>query len=158
MPLPTAIAEQLKTIHAQNQKVVLVTGVFDILHPEHEAFLRAARELGDFLLVAIESDVRVKQIKGPDRPINAQALRMLNLEKLKIANAVYILPEHFSTPSDHEQFIAEVRPAFLAVSEHTAHLDKKAAILAKVGGKVIVVRKHNPAISTTQIIEQQAGK
>ncbi len=153
--LPINLINKLAAARSQNQKVVLATGVFDVLHSEHRAFLQAAKELGDFLVVGIESDVRVKKLKGPDRPINPQAQRVANLQTLAIADAIFILPEQFSQPADHEALIVAIKPAYLAVSAHTAHLEAKTAILAKVGGQVIVVRKHNQSISTTQLLQQQ---
>lgn len=69
---------------------VIVNGTFDIIHPGHLAMLNYAKSLGDFLLVAIDSDERVSQIKGPSRPINTQKERKLLLENLKSVDAVEI--------------------------------------------------------------------
>ncbi|HYD34853.1 MAG TPA: adenylyltransferase/cytidyltransferase family protein [Vitreimonas sp.] len=140
---------------SEAKKTVLVTGVFDILHHEHVEFLQKAKALGDELVVGIESDVRVAAIKGPGRPINTAAIRKTNLENLGLADEVFILPEAFDKPEHHEALIAQYHPDFLAVSSHTAHLDKKQALLAKYGGQVVVVHDHNPAVSTTQLLQQQ---
>ena len=91
---------------------VLVTGVFDLLHKEHIEFLKKASDLGDYLIVGIESDVRVKQMKGESRPINAQKVRKENLEKLNLANEVFILPEQFSRPEDHIKLIKKIKPEY----------------------------------------------
>lgn len=138
----------------KSKKRILVTGVFDVLHEEHLQFLQKAKSLGDFLIVGIESDIRVKQIKGEGRPINSQAVRKKNLEKLRIADEVFILPEQFNKPEDHIALIGKVRPDFLAVSSHTHHLDKKQAILEQFGGKVVVVHEHNPKVSTTKLLQK----
>jgi len=137
----------------QTIKTVLVTGVFDILHQEHLNFLQKAQALGDRLVVGIESDVRVKELKGPDRPINSQKERVLALEKLELAAEVFVLPEQFSQPADHLALLEKIKPNILAVSESSPHIDKKEKLMERVGGKVIVVHKHNPTISTTQILE-----
>jgi D-beta-D-heptose 7-phosphate kinase / D-beta-D-heptose 1-phosphate adenosyltransferase len=136
----------------QSTHRVLVTGVFDVLHQEHLNFLRKAKELGGELIVAIESDVRVRQIKGEGRPVNTQDIRQQNLENLHIANRVFILPENFNNPAAYEALIAEWKPTYLAVSSHSPHLDKKREILAKFGGEVKVVHEHNPTISTTILL------
>lgn len=136
---------------------VLVTGVFDVLHPEHIIFLKKARSLGKELLVYIESDVRVRQIKGQGRPINGQLQRKVALEQLGIADRVEVLPDCFSSPADHRALLAQVQPDVLAVSEHTAHLDKKQALMQEVGGRVVVVHAHNPRVSTTQLLGDTAG-
>jgi len=134
---------------------VLVTGVFDILHTEHFSFLKKAKALGDYLVVGVESDVRVTQMKGKGRPVNSQIVRVANLKQLNYIDEVFILPEQFSNPVDHSALIQKIKPKYLAVSSHTKHLDKKEAILQQHGGKVVIVHTHNPLISTTQILSQK---
>lgn len=136
------------------QRVVLATGVFDVLHQEHTNFLRNAKAIGDYLIVGVESDVRVRQMKGEDRPVNTQDIRVANLEKLNIADEVFILPEQFSTPEDHLSLIQKIKPRFLAVSSHTKYLKEKQEILEQCGGEVIIVHEHNPKISTTQLLQK----
>ncbi len=144
--------QQLEQAQQRQQKVILATGVFDVLHHKHAEFLRKARAAGDFLIVGLESDVRVTAMKGPDRPINPAAKRQENLEKLGIADVVFVLPEQFAGPADHEALIAFIKPTALAVSSHTKHLEAKSQILQKYGGTVIVVLEHDPTISTTQMV------
>lgn len=67
---------------------VIVNGTFDILHPGHLALLNYAKSLGDFLIVAIDTDRRVKELKGSNRPINNQYDRKLFLENLKAVDEV----------------------------------------------------------------------
>jgi D-beta-D-heptose 7-phosphate kinase/D-beta-D-heptose 1-phosphate adenosyltransferase len=69
---------------------IVVNGTFDILHPGHLALLNYAKSLGAFLVVAIDADERVKQLKGPHRPINNQQERKLLLENLKAVDEVVI--------------------------------------------------------------------
>ncbi|GIK84506.1 MAG: hypothetical protein BroJett025_11280 [Patescibacteria group bacterium] len=138
----------------QQGKKVLVTGVFDVLHEEHRNFLKKAKSLGEYLVVGIESDVRVRQIKGEGRPVNTEQLRKKNVEALAIADEVFILPEQFSKPEDHSTLIQKIRPDYLAVSSHTKHLDKKQAILEQFGGEVVVVHEYNPKISTTKLLQK----
>ena len=138
----------------KNKKVVLVTGVFDVLHQEHLNFLYKAKQRGDLLIIGIESDARVKKLKGKDRPINGQESRQQNLEKLNLADIVFVLPEEFELSSQHQNLIQVIKPDVLAVSSHTPNLRAKQQILQKFGGKVIVVYKRNPKISSTKIIEK----
>jgi rfaE bifunctional protein nucleotidyltransferase chain/domain len=144
---------------AQNQRsrgksIVLVTGVFDVLHREHIAFLKESKKVGDVLIVGIESDRRVKIMKGEDRPINSQSKRKKALENFRIASRVFILPEVFFSPRDHRELILGIKPHLLAVSQHSPFLSEKQKILSEVGGKVLVVLKHNPEISTTKLIQR----
>lgn len=71
-------------------KTVFVNGTFDIIHLGHLALFNYAKSLGDFLLVAIDSDKRVKQLKGNDRPINNEYERKTLLENLKAIDQVQI--------------------------------------------------------------------
>ncbi len=152
--VPTPLADFLMA--ADGTRVVLVTGVFDVLHQEHLVFLEKAKELGDVLVVCIESDVRVRQIKGPDRPHFSEFERKHHLDELEIADMVVILPDEFSQPLHHQTFISQIQPDFLAVSSHTAHLDKKQAIMSLHGGKVVVVHEHNPDESTSQLLSRSS--
>jgi D-beta-D-heptose 7-phosphate kinase/D-beta-D-heptose 1-phosphate adenosyltransferase len=71
-------------------KRIVVNGTFDILHSGHLALLNHARSLGDYLVVAIDSDRRVQELKGIDRPINTQAERQELLSNLRAVDEVRI--------------------------------------------------------------------
>ncbi len=141
--------------HQDGKKVVLVTGVFDILHSEHSLFLEKARALGDVLLVGIECDERVKKMKGQGRPIHSAVVRLGKLEKWGIAAAVFILPEEFDAVDDYRLLLNRLQPSLLAVSSHSPHLDSKRQLMAEVGGEVVIVHQHNPAVSTTILLEKR---
>jgi len=137
-----------------NKTLTLVTGVFDLLHEEHFIFLQKAKNLGDFLLVGLESDVRVRQMKGEGRPINKQETRLKNLQNSGIADFIFILPEEFSKPNDHRQLINKIRPDFMAVSSNTLFQAEKAKILAEFSAKLVVVHDFNPEFSSSKIIKK----
>lgn len=67
---------------------VMVNGTFDIVHRGHIEMLNYAKSLGDFLLVAIDTDRRVKELKGEQRPINNQWDRMFMLDNLRAVDSV----------------------------------------------------------------------
>jgi rfaE bifunctional protein nucleotidyltransferase chain/domain len=69
-------------------KTVMVNGTFDVLHPGHIALLNTARSYGDWLVVAIDTDRRVKELKGEQRPINNQTDRKIMLSNLKAVDFV----------------------------------------------------------------------
>jgi rfaE bifunctional protein nucleotidyltransferase chain/domain len=69
---------------------VFVNGTFDILHTGHIELLNYAKSLGDHLIVGIDSDQRIKELKGPDRPINREYDRLLMLKNLKAVNEVIV--------------------------------------------------------------------
>ncbi|KKU14361.1 MAG: Bifunctional protein HldE [Microgenomates group bacterium GW2011_GWC2_45_8] len=134
-------------------KVILVTGVFDILHSEHKKFLRAAKNLGGRLLVGVETDARVRVLKGSGRPVNPLAMRLRQLCQLKIADEVFALPEKFATEADRLAWLKKLQPDILAVSASDPNLPAKRKLMSCVGGRVIVVLPHNPKISTTKMLE-----
>jgi rfaE bifunctional protein nucleotidyltransferase chain/domain len=68
---------------------IVVNGTFDILHRGHIEMLEYAKSLGDYLLVCIDTDSRVKELKGPERPINNQNDRVIMLNALTCVDAVW---------------------------------------------------------------------
>jgi rfaE bifunctional protein nucleotidyltransferase chain/domain len=90
--LPEA-RKQIDRLRSENKKIVFTNGCFDILHIGHARYLYAARELGEFLIVAVNSDSSVKTIKGPDRPVMNQAERSEMLAALECVDMVVIFDE-----------------------------------------------------------------
>lgn len=87
--LKTAVASW----QAAGQKVVFTNGVFDLLHIGHITYLAKAAELGDKLVIGLNSDASVKRIKGDTRPINAQDSRAALLAALFFVDAVVLFDE-----------------------------------------------------------------
>lgn len=152
--LPKQILNITNKCSQTNCCLVLVTGVFDLLHCEHKNFLRKARQVGDCLLVGIETDQRVKSLKGKDRPIQNQSTRVKNVANLNIADGVFLLPEKFNEYQDHLRLIKLIKPNILAVSQNSPNLLQKKQIMKQIGGEVRIVYQHNPRVSTTQIINK----
>lgn len=151
---PRKTAEQVLEKYHQLTKTILVTGVFDVLHSEHKKLLIAAKKLGGILLVGVETDARVRRLKGPGRPVNLLSLRLKNLRRLGIADQVFALPKQFNDLNHFTALINQIRPDILAVSSSTPYLAVKRRILEQCGGRVIVVLPHNPKISTTKLIKK----
>ena len=95
-------------VHERGGKVVFTNGVFDLLHPGHIRYLQDARELGDALIVGLNSDRSVRANKGPERPITPEAERAEILLALECVDAVAIFDE--DTPA---AIIARVQPDVL---------------------------------------------
>ena len=85
---------------------IMVNGTFDILHRGHLMMLQHAKSLGDHLLVAIDTDRRVQELKGKNRPINNQADRRYMLESLKCVNTVYF----FDSKEELIEIMKEYQP------------------------------------------------
>lgn len=145
--------EQLNTKVAQwkilGKTISFTNGCFDILHPGHIASLSEAAKLADKLVVGLNTDSSVKQLKGSNRPINNQDSRALVLASLAIVDAVVL----FSEPTPLE-LIKTVAPDFLVKGgEYKVHEIAGAKEVLEAGGQVII----NPIIegfSTTNLIEK----
>lgn len=155
MQIPTPILNLVEATHRRQQKVVLATGVFDLLHHEHIHFLQRAKASGDVLVVGIESDARVRQLKGEGRPVENQVIREQKVASVPGVDGVFVLPEVFDQPEHHLELLKILRPEILAVSSHTPHLENKQKLMALVGGRVEVVLEQNPEVSTTKLIDEQ---
>jgi D-beta-D-heptose 7-phosphate kinase/D-beta-D-heptose 1-phosphate adenosyltransferase len=92
-------------------KKVFVNGTFDIIHRLHIELLNHAKSQGDILYVAIDSDERVKQLKGPTRPIHSQEDRKFLLENLKAVNRVLI----FNTDEELTNLVKIIEPDIMIV-------------------------------------------
>jgi D-beta-D-heptose 7-phosphate kinase/D-beta-D-heptose 1-phosphate adenosyltransferase len=90
------------------ERVVFTNGVFDLLHPGHLRYLQHARELGDLLIVGLNSDASVRRNKGDRRPINPEAERAEVLAALQCVDAVVLFDE--DTPAE---IIRAIQPDIL---------------------------------------------
>lgn len=92
-------------------KSVFVNGTFDVLHPGHVRLLSYAKSLGDRLFVAIDSDRRVRELKGNSRPINNSSERKEMLLALKSVDEV----ETFDSNEELCMWIKQIRPYIMVV-------------------------------------------
>ena len=98
-------------IHEKKWVKVFVNGTFDLLHPGHVALLNHAKSLGDYVVVGIDTDDRVKEKKGSNRPIYNQEDRGLMLIALSAVDEV----TYFSSDESLEALIKDVRPDIMMV-------------------------------------------
>lgn len=92
--IPPALRSQLKAWRAAGDRIVFTNGVFDVLHLGHAAYLAAARQLGDRLVVGVNSDDSVRRLgKGPERPIHTASDRCALLEHLSSVDATVVFSE-----------------------------------------------------------------
>ena len=92
-------------------KTVFVNGTFDVLHRGHLELLRYAKSQGDYVVVGIDTDYRVKEKKGASRPINNAADRAFMLMNLKSVDEV----KFFSTDKELEDLVKSVKPDIMIV-------------------------------------------
>lgn len=84
-------------IRSSGKRLVVTNGCFDILHVGHVRYLSSARAAGDLLLVGLNGDQSVRELKGPERPLNIESDRALLLAALQCVDAVCIFPEKRAT-------------------------------------------------------------
>lgn len=85
---PAKAATAIRRAQRAGKRVVFTNGCFDILHPGHVTYLELARQKGDFLVVALDTDAAVRALKGPDRPINPLESRLQVMAALESVDAV----------------------------------------------------------------------
>src|SRR5215213_5420145 len=88
-----AMLAERERLRAVGRRLVFTNGVFDLLHVGHVRYLAQARALGDALLVAINSDRTVRELKGPDRPVFDQAERAEILAALRVVDYVTVFDD-----------------------------------------------------------------
>jgi rfaE bifunctional protein nucleotidyltransferase chain/domain len=129
------LAEQARQWRAAGEKIILTNGCFDLLHVGHVRYLRAAKELGGRLIVALNSDTSARALKGPGRPHVPESERAEILAALADVDAVTIF-----APLDVRHLIQLLRPDIHAKgTDYTAEsVPERDAVLA-CGGRVEIV-------------------
>jgi len=143
------LLDTLRSAKAQGEKIVLTNGCFDILHPGHLDYLQKAKDLGDRLVVLVNSDDSVRRLKGQGRPVNPLASRMSMLAALECVD--WVLPFEEDTP---REAICRILPDILVKGgDYTdiTHIAGHDCVLAN-GGEVKLLN-FVEGFSTTGIIE-----
>ena len=138
-------------IRAKGFHLVVTNGCFDILHLGHVTYLEAARQQGDLLLVGINSDSSVRELKGAGRPVNSEADRAAVVAALGCVDAVCIFNErsalHFLTAAQPDIWIKGGDYTIESVDQ-----DERRAV-EKNGGKVVILPLV-PGKSTTTLLDK----
>jgi rfaE bifunctional protein nucleotidyltransferase chain/domain len=147
--VPEAEAAIIRKTYAE-QRLVFTNGCFDILHVGHIRYLTAAKQLGDILVVGLNSDDSARQLKGPDRPINSEAERAEILAALAAVNHVVIFQELRVT-----RLVTLLKPdVYVKGGDYTIDsLDRgEVDALRSVGAEIKIVQLV-PGRSTTRLIK-----
>jgi rfaE bifunctional protein nucleotidyltransferase chain/domain len=120
---------------AAGDRVTLANGCFDVLHVGHVRYLRAARDLAGKLVVAVNADDSVRELKGAGRPVMPAAERAEILASLSDVDAVVIFPE-----KDVRAIVREIRPDFHAKgTDYTEQSVPERDVVEACGGRVVIV-------------------
>ncbi|HEU0210186.1 MAG TPA: adenylyltransferase/cytidyltransferase family protein [Candidatus Udaeobacter sp.] len=145
------LSDRCGKLRAAGKKIIATNGCFDLLHIGHVRYLQAARTLGDFLAVGVNSDHSVRELKGPGRPITTAADRAEILAALECVNLVAIFPQARAT-----QFLTAVRPdVYVKASDYIPEtLNKQErAVLKEIQAEIRFV-PFERGYSTSALIEQ----
>jgi len=147
------LGEWRESLRAAGRRLVVTNGCFDLLHRGHVTYLEAARNLGDALLVGVNGDASVREIKGPNRPVNSEEDRAAVLAALQSVDGVCVFGER-----DALRFLATIRPDVYAkggdYTIDTINQDER-RLIEEMGGKVAVIGGV-PGKSTTALLEKMA--
>ena len=118
------------------KKTVLVGGCFDILHYGHLRFLSQAKEKGEMLIVALESDTFIRKIKNK-KPIHTQEQRAEILAHLNLVDMIILLP--LFTEKDYFDMVRVIHPHAIALTKGDPHLLEKSKQALKVGASLVQI-------------------
>ncbi|HKS04548.1 MAG TPA: adenylyltransferase/cytidyltransferase family protein [Chthoniobacterales bacterium] len=145
------LADHSERLRSAGKRIIATNGCFDLLHVGHVRYLLSARAFGDFLVVGLNGDSSVQQLKGVGRPVTAERDRAEILAALECVDMVTIFPEIRAT-----KFLATVRPAvYVKGGDYTAEtLDQDECVFLKQIGAEIRLIPFQEGYSTSQLIEQ----
>lgn len=146
----TSLKSLCADLHRKGQKIVTTNGCFDLIHWGHIKYLSRAREMGDCLIVGINSDRSVRGLgKGEDRPLVTEKYRALQIAGLESVDWIYIFDE--PTP---EKFLEIVRPAIHAKGgDYHGKSLPESAVVEGGGGKIALVPLE-AGFSTTALVDK----
>jgi rfaE bifunctional protein nucleotidyltransferase chain/domain len=133
----------------QNRKIVFTNGCFDLLHKGHIEYLSKARDLGDVLIIGLNTDDSVRRLKGDGRPLQDAKTRAMILASIRFVEVVCLFNE--DTPYE---LIDLVKPDVLVKGGDYAEDQIVGAELVKASGGVVVTIPLTPGHSTSGLIEK----
>lgn len=133
----------------QNKKMVLIGGCFDLIHYGHLKFLEAAKEQGDFLVIALESDEFIKKHKRKLQ-VHHQHERAEILSNLNMVDLIILLP-FFQSNKEYFELVKKLTPSIIAVTEGDKQLENKKKQAKLIGAEVKEVVTNLKNFSTRNI-------
>lgn len=145
----TDLASAIRRDREQGRRIVFTNGCFDVLHLGHTSYLRQASELGDRLVVGVNSDASVRRLKGPERPMNGEDDRAAVLAELECVDYVTVFDD--DTPI---RLLEELRPdVYVKGGDYSPEMLEETPVVEGFGGEVRIVG-YVPAHSTTELVER----
>lgn len=145
------LPEWRAAVRASGRRLVVTNGCFDLLHLGHVTYLETARHQGDALLVGVNSDGAVRQLKGPDRPVTPEADRAAVLAALESVDGVCIFADSTAT-----RFLAAAQPdIYVKGGDYTLDTlnQEERRTVERAGGKIVII-PFVPGKSTTATLKK----
>ena len=147
------LPQLLENLKKQGKTIVTTNGCFDILHVGHVRYLQKTKNFADVMIVCLNSDVSVKKIKGPDRPINCEEDRAEILCALSCVDYVVLFDE-----SSPEKLLCEIKPdVHTKGADYTLETLPEAKSIIANGGRVEFI-SFVEGKSTTNVIKKIEAK
>ena len=138
-------------MRASGKRLVVTNGCFDLLHLGHVTYLETARQQGDALLVGVNSDAAVRQLKGPERPVTPEDDRAAVVAALESVDGVCIFAEATAT-----RFLASAQPDIYVkggdYTRDTLNQDERRTV-ERAGGRIVII-PFVPGKSTTALLKK----
>lgn len=143
------LEQVIQIAHKRGEKIIMTNGCFDLMHTGHIDYLQKARELGDKLIVAVNSDESVRNLKGDTRPINSLQNRMIMLAALECVDWVVAFTEE--TP---ERLYCHVLPDVIAKGGDYKADDVAGGKCVKANGGTVKIIKYVDGFSSSNLIKK----
>ena len=131
-------------------KTVFVNGCFDVLHIGHIRLFKYAKTLGDYLIVALDSDIKIQKSKGSDRPFNSLNDRIEMLSALKFVNEIRV----FSSNEQLEELVKTISPDFMVVGSDWEGKN----VIGSSHAKELKFFRRIDGYSTTKILQSSVNR
>ncbi|MBI4101092.1 adenylyltransferase/cytidyltransferase family protein [Candidatus Microgenomates bacterium] len=143
------LERKVEACKALDQKIVLTSGTFDIIHIGHARYLERARQHGDVLVVGVDDDEKVRSRKGEDRPVVPQDERIAMLAHLRAVDMITLK----TLSHDHLQLVKTVRPDTLIVTQenYERYSDEELEALNEYCGRIVVLEPQAQTTTSARI-------
>lgn len=145
----------------KNEKIVLCSGTFDLVHAGHVLFFEDCKKHGDILVVVLGKDKNVKDYKGDKRPIMNEYVRLKMVDSLKPVD--YALLDTYDAPKEDplfllNKFLADLRPDFYVINEDAFNIPYREEMAKRYNTELVILERSCPSefegISATKLIEK----
>ncbi len=143
-----------RKLKKQGKSIVLAGGCFDVIHPGHIIFLQKAKKAGDALILMLESDGKVRSLKGDNRPVHTQKERAQVLSAIIYVDHIVMLP-FITTALEYDKVIEKIRPDVIAAANGDINTSQYLRAAKKVEARFKYVTKVVGNYSTSLILSHK---